>query len=276
VSCNTGGFISPIVEYEHTAGRCSITGGYVYRGSARTLPAGTYVYGDFCTGEIFWLDATGQRLLLDTGLTIASFGEDEARELYVVDLGGAVYRLVNLNPPPATIAATFESPGNGENVSGIALVRGWAFATQTNTRIESVKLFIDGGFAEEIPCCSERADVQAAFSEFPAANTLNSGWGVLINWGRFDAGLHTIRVRVKSTAGDVFWSEIRTMTVVKVGDSEFLDLFDQANATTHIEGEEIVISGARVRDKASGQIKTVTVRLRWSQSSQAFGVVASQ
>jgi hypothetical protein len=170
----------------------------------------------------------------------------------------------------------FESPEDRAVVSGIALVRGWAFATQTDVHIESVKLLIDGGFGEEIPCCSERADVQQAFSAFPAVNTLNSGWGVLLNWGRFGSGIHTIRVRVKSTAGDVFWSAIRTITVTKIGESEFLDQFDVANATTHIEGEEIVISGARARDKASGQIKIVTVRLRWSQSSQSFEIVTAQ
>src|SRR4029453_17461557 len=35
--CGAGGFTPPIVEYGHTAGRCSVTGGYVYRGSAGAL-----------------------------------------------------------------------------------------------------------------------------------------------------------------------------------------------------------------------------------------------
>jgi glucose/arabinose dehydrogenase len=87
-------FIPPIAEYGHSVGRCSVTGGYVYRGTAGTLPVGTYVFADFCTGEIFVLQNGAVQLLLDTSLNIASFGEDEAGELYVVGLGGTVHRLV--------------------------------------------------------------------------------------------------------------------------------------------------------------------------------------
>jgi len=49
---------------------------------------------DFCSGEIFGLRARERSLLLDTELRISSFGEDAAGEVYVVDLGGAVYRIV--------------------------------------------------------------------------------------------------------------------------------------------------------------------------------------
>src|SRR5262249_51765654 len=42
--CSAGGFAPPITEYSHTGGRCSITGGYVYRGSRSSLPFGSYVY----------------------------------------------------------------------------------------------------------------------------------------------------------------------------------------------------------------------------------------
>jgi len=82
-----------IAEYAHSAGRCSITGGYVYRGVMSTLPADAYIYGDFCTGEMFLLQGASQSLLLDTTFSLSSFGEDEARELYVVGLGGTVNRI---------------------------------------------------------------------------------------------------------------------------------------------------------------------------------------
>ncbi|HXG68518.1 MAG TPA: PQQ-dependent sugar dehydrogenase [Blastocatellia bacterium] len=98
--CNRAGFTPPIAEYRHTGGRCSITGGYVYRGARATLPLGAYVYGDFCSGEIFMLNGGAQTLLLDTDLNISSFGEDEAGEIYVVGLGGQVRRIVNPNQPP--------------------------------------------------------------------------------------------------------------------------------------------------------------------------------
>ncbi|HSB68819.1 MAG TPA: PQQ-dependent sugar dehydrogenase, partial [Candidatus Methylomirabilis sp.] len=88
--CGVGSFTPPIAEYDHAAGRCSVTGGYVYRGTRSSLPDGAYVYADFCTGEIFQLlpAAAGgtQTLLLDTPMSISSFGEDEAGEIFVVDL----------------------------------------------------------------------------------------------------------------------------------------------------------------------------------------------
>jgi len=97
--CSSGAFTPAIAEYAHVGGRCSVTGGYVYRGSRGILPSGTYVFGDFCTGEIFVLDGGAPVLLLDTGLSIASFGEDEAGEIYVVGLGGTVHRLVAATSP---------------------------------------------------------------------------------------------------------------------------------------------------------------------------------
>ena len=98
--CNASSFTPPIAEYDHTGGRCSVTGGYVYRGSKSSLPAGGYVYADFCSGEIFLLSNGVQSLLLDTALNISSFGEDESGEIYVVGLGGTVHRIVKPNAPP--------------------------------------------------------------------------------------------------------------------------------------------------------------------------------
>jgi hypothetical protein len=103
--CGAGGFTAPIAEYDHSAGRCSVTGGYVYRGAQGTLPVGTYVFGDFCTGEIFQLGqvaaGTPPELLLDTTSSLASFGEDEGGEIYVVGLEGSVFRLAASPAPPS-------------------------------------------------------------------------------------------------------------------------------------------------------------------------------
>jgi glucose/arabinose dehydrogenase len=92
--CDTPGFVRPIAEYEHGEGRCSVTGGYVYRGSQGVLPAGAYIYGDYCSGEIFMLYNGATRVLLSTGLNISSFGQDEAGELYVVHIFGSIHRIV--------------------------------------------------------------------------------------------------------------------------------------------------------------------------------------
>jgi glucose/arabinose dehydrogenase len=106
--CNDGSLTLPAFEYLHSQGRCSITGGYVYRGSAVPALSGAYIYGDFCSGEIFRADFAGdawtQEVILETGFSISSFGQDEDAELYVADLGGTVYKLEQ----PITI-----SPGSG-------------------------------------------------------------------------------------------------------------------------------------------------------------------
>ncbi len=97
--CNTAGKTMPLLEYGHGGGRCSITGGYVYRGSAIPALVGGYVFADFCSGEIWVTDATAtspaaKTLLLDTSLSIASFGETLNGELYVVNRNGSVYQVV--------------------------------------------------------------------------------------------------------------------------------------------------------------------------------------
>ncbi len=91
--CNQKGLTLPIATYNHTGGRCSITGGYVYRGSAIPALVGTYVYADYCTGEIFGRREGASTVLLDTSRAIASFGEDQAGELFVVGLGGTIDRI---------------------------------------------------------------------------------------------------------------------------------------------------------------------------------------
>jgi glucose/arabinose dehydrogenase len=92
--CSTTGKVRPVAVYSHSLG-CSVTGGHVSRGPDPLLLGG-YLYGDFCSGRIWGLNAAAPgtpALLRDTNLMISSFGEDEAGNLYVVDWNGAIYRL---------------------------------------------------------------------------------------------------------------------------------------------------------------------------------------
>jgi len=91
--CDPAGFVFPVAEYAHAADRCAVTGGYVYRGALGSLPVASYVYADFCTGEIFLLWNGTSSVELASGVNITSFGEDESGELYVVGLGGTVHRI---------------------------------------------------------------------------------------------------------------------------------------------------------------------------------------
>ena len=123
----------PIFDYAHTNGRCSITGGYVYRGSLGALPGGTYVYGDYCSGEILAWNGSAQTVLLDTPMNISSFGEDEQGEIYVVNLGGSVSRIASTAPCTYAIApnrATFPSSAGVGSVTVTApLGCGWTAAS---------------------------------------------------------------------------------------------------------------------------------------------------
>lgn len=95
--CGGLALIDPVAEYDHSAGRCSVTGGYVYRGSAIAALFGSYVFGDFCSGEIWSVDNSGgsMRLIASSGTLISSFGEAHDGELYAVAFGdeGCVLRL---------------------------------------------------------------------------------------------------------------------------------------------------------------------------------------
>jgi hypothetical protein len=116
--CVSSNYIRPLFDYSHLNGRCSVTGGYVYRGTLGAVASGTYIYGDFCTGEIFaWNGAAS--VLLDTEMNISSFGEDEQGELYVVDLNGSVSRIAPAAACTYRISPTSVSfPASGGN-SGI-------------------------------------------------------------------------------------------------------------------------------------------------------------
>ena len=79
--------VRPVAEYSHAGGRCSITGGYVYRGSNVPAAAGRYFYGDYCSGEVWSRKGGSSRKEVFEVPQIASFGEDAAGELYLVLAG---------------------------------------------------------------------------------------------------------------------------------------------------------------------------------------------
>ena len=86
--------VDPVTEYAHEQGRCSVTGGYVYRGKKIPDLAGTYVFGDFCSGEIWGYRNGETQILQSTDWQISSFGEDRDGELYVVGYGGEIFRIM--------------------------------------------------------------------------------------------------------------------------------------------------------------------------------------
>lgn len=89
---------APVATYTHAEGGCSVTGGHVYRGNGIPSLVGTYLYADYCSGKLWGLryaeDAWRSELLMESGFRVSSFGEDEEGELFVVDHGGKILRLV--------------------------------------------------------------------------------------------------------------------------------------------------------------------------------------
>jgi len=92
-----GKLVFPVFEYGHDRG-CSVTGGYVYRGSARTAERGRYVFGDYCSGTI-WSFRVSAGAATDVRVepfeigSVSSFGENAAGELFAVSHDGTIFRL---------------------------------------------------------------------------------------------------------------------------------------------------------------------------------------
>jgi glucose/arabinose dehydrogenase len=99
LACGTSGAAhsAPVAEYGRDLGG-SVTGGYVYRGSAQPRLAGRYIFGDFISGTVFNIPADQQPTLRVTGglpstLSISSFAESVDGEIFAVDYQGALYRI---------------------------------------------------------------------------------------------------------------------------------------------------------------------------------------
>ncbi|MGE3667252.1 MAG: PQQ-dependent sugar dehydrogenase, partial [Steroidobacteraceae bacterium] len=111
--------LDPVAEYDHGSGS-SITGGYVYRGTAIPALVGRYVFGDL-NGGLWHIAADTAPTLrvtlaggVDTGRTIASFGQGVDGELYIVDIGnGGLYRIVQGAGTGGNIATQFSASGCG-------------------------------------------------------------------------------------------------------------------------------------------------------------------
>lgn len=111
-NCNDGSLVLPVHEYLHESGRCSITGGYVYRGDSAPEVEGRYLFSDYCTSEIWslrWTQAEGlidvinhtSELDPDRQLgRVAGFGQDSFGAVYILDFSrGEALRIVD---PDAT------------------------------------------------------------------------------------------------------------------------------------------------------------------------------
>ena len=93
-----GQLVAPVYVYSHAGGNCSVSGGYVYRGTAVPAAVGRYFFGDYCSGDIWSLRIQGGRAVevrqepFHAG-ALTTFGEDNAGELYLGTGGGDIFKL---------------------------------------------------------------------------------------------------------------------------------------------------------------------------------------
>ncbi len=98
-NCDKEGLILPVWEYAQSGRDKSITGGYVYNGPSLPELTGSYIYGDYVSGKIWELKGTNpvsasNKLLIDSNLSISSFGLDQNNELLICSFDGKIYKLV--------------------------------------------------------------------------------------------------------------------------------------------------------------------------------------
>jgi glucose/arabinose dehydrogenase len=97
--CSSSGFQGPVLEYSHASGACSITGGFVYRGTAIPGAVGSYFYSDYCSGflkSFRWVNgrvADARDWSVGPLGNVTSFGEDATGELYILSTNGTAYRI---------------------------------------------------------------------------------------------------------------------------------------------------------------------------------------
>jgi glucose/arabinose dehydrogenase len=95
-----GEVVMPFAEYQHSGGNgCSVTGGYIYRGEAIPDLQGVYLFSDYCSGRVWgsYRDMDGNwqtQIMHESQMQISSFGQDEDGELYLINYGGAIWRIV--------------------------------------------------------------------------------------------------------------------------------------------------------------------------------------
>ncbi len=149
--------VFPFAEYSSAtgSGNCSITGGFVYRGSVYSDILGLYFFADYCSGLIATVDASGN--IMEHGNfsgNWVSFGKDAAGELYIVDIGGSIYKVegsvlatesieardaISLLPNPASGKVTLKiEQGEISNVTIYAINGEKVFSEETNSSQEMI------------------------------------------------------------------------------------------------------------------------------------------
>ena len=186
----------------------------------------------------------------------------------------------------AQIHFEFENPAEGQVVSGLMPISGWAFVEDGSEVTVQYRLLREEVVEEvevvpwtEIPCCISREDVQATHGEAG----LQSGFGAILNFNLLEEGEQTIEIQVEGGSANSESPASHKITVVKPGGFEFLENPSlNLSRQPEIEDQEIVIERVTVQDKAlndddppTHDRKRVTLHLAWRQSLQHMAWASS-
>ena len=169
------------------------------------------------------------------------------------------------------IQLAFENPPAGRAASGVGVLSGWTFSPNVGAIYPPIVEFsVDGGEYKRLPCCQERKDVAA---NFPGQSNLalQSGFGSVFNVNTLSSAPHNIEIRVRDNTG-AEKKQSHEVVAVKPGGFEFLDRFDLSQAQVTISGLLLVLDFVKVREKATQQVKEVSLRYKWERSCQCFVV----
>ncbi len=194
-------FAAPVIAYDHSLG-ASVTGGYVYRGSRLSSLVGSYLYGDFTSGNIWALVYDGDQVIsaeqVATLITPSSFGEDEAGEVYAVSFNtGEIYWFEENSPPP--------TPTFPQLLSETGLFTDLASLTPTPGLIEydvNVRFWSDGAEKRRwmaLPGMSRMGFTIDAAYEFPVGTVLVKHFELPIS--AVESRRVELRVLLKTAAG---------------------------------------------------------------------------
>ncbi|MEM7102055.1 MAG: PQQ-dependent sugar dehydrogenase [Bacteroidota bacterium] len=149
-----GNYTFPIHEYlSNFPTGCSITGGYVYRGSAFPNMIGKYFYADYCAGNFWFIEPDGMGGFTNTSLAnlsnweYASFGEDVNGELYVTGLSsGNIFRIIDNSIVLPITLSTFTT----EVTSAEDVLLKWTTVSETNSALFDIERSFDGHTFEKV------------------------------------------------------------------------------------------------------------------------------
>ncbi len=192
VDCDDGSLVYPVHEYSHGSG-CSITGGYLYRGSVVELQ-GLYLFADYCNGRTWALDPSDmsvEEILTDQNLgNIVSFGEDTHGEVYIVNTN-SVWKIGPL------------STGVNDFPAAPSHLRFGNSAPNPFKEHTHFKLALDeGGALLEVDVFTiSGRKVRSLLSEVASAGEMNLSWDGRDDRGRnLSSGVYFLRARSGSSS----------------------------------------------------------------------------